>query len=116
MKTETVTTHYLELDDFIPFGKYKNKYTLDIIIMADMNYIKWFQTNVTNYKFSKEVLKAISDQETLNYAEWLKENIKYEPGSKSLDNERDIDMGGGSKDSENESGWSGSDSGWGFDN
>ena len=102
MITETITVHYLELNDFIPFGKYKNKYELYFIIMADLEYIQWFQKNIKNYKFSKEAFEFIKEQETLQYAEWLKENINCDPGSKSLDNERDIDMGGGSVDHEDD--------------
>jgi hypothetical protein len=115
MYTETITTHYLELEDCIPFGKYKDQHPILILIMADFNYIKWFQKNIKDYKFTQEVLDAIKEQETLNYAEWVSKNFKRNSND-TVYTEIDLDMGGGSRDSESENGWAGSDNGWGFEN
>ena len=101
MITITTTTHYLDLDDLIPFGKYKNQYTVELIIMTVIKYIEWFQQNIVDYKFSKEALKFIDRQKTLNYAEFVSSfGSRSSSSNNSISTEVDIDMGGGSRDTD----------------
>jgi uncharacterized protein (DUF3820 family) len=92
----------LKLKDKIPFGKYKGE-AVDDIITFDVNYIKWFQTNVNGYNFDNKALNYIKRIELKNYIERVSQNSTY--NSNRIVTEVDVDMGGGSKDSESECNW-----------
>lgn len=44
----------LDLNDVLPFGKYKGETIQSVIDKGDFNYLYWFEGNVTKFKFSKE--------------------------------------------------------------
>ncbi len=51
----------LELDDMMPFGKYKG-WTVRDILGDDVNYLRWFTANVTGACLDSEVEDALSNE------------------------------------------------------
>lgn len=101
---KTIITHYLELEDVIPFGKYKDKMTVEQLVLTDLAYVDWVKRNITDYKFDVKVLDLIKKMKLVQYAENVSKYCKPTPKTKNQ-YVVEVDTGGGCRTEEEETGW-----------